>query len=85
MIMKTARSSKTYQKFFFPFFLFLFFFMSIEETIGFVQIFDFWFLMDLHVLGCPEHDLTIFGKCLSDCVSVCLCICVYVTKILWQV
>ena len=25
--------------------------------------------MDLHVLGCPEHDLTIFGKCL------CLCVC----------
>ena len=20
------------------------------------------FLMDLHILGCPEHDLTIFGK-----------------------
>ena len=23
--------------------------------------------MDLHVLGCPEHDLTIFGKCLCVC------------------
>ena len=23
--------------------------------------------MDLHVLGCPEHDLTISGKCLSEC------------------
>ena len=27
----------------------------------------FRFLMDLHVLGCPEHDLTIFGKCLCVC------------------
>ena len=25
------------------------------------------FLINLHVLGCPEHDLTIFGKCLSVC------------------
>ena len=24
--------------------------------------------MDLHVLGCHEHDLTIFEKCLSVCV-----------------
>ena len=24
--------------------------------------------MDLHVLGYPEHDLTISGKCLSVCV-----------------
>ena len=23
--------------------------------------------MDLHVLGCPEHDLSISGKCLSVC------------------
>ena len=36
-----------------------------------MQIFDFRFLMDLHVLGCPEHDLTIFGKCLSACLCVC--------------
>ena len=33
-----------------------------------VQIFDFWFLMDLHVLGCPEQDLDVSGKCLSVCV-----------------
>ena len=26
--------------------------------------------MDLHVLRCPEHDLTIFRKCLSVCLSV---------------
>ena len=51
--------------------------MLVEESTGFLQIFDFRFLMDLHVLGCSEHDLTIFGKCLS--------VCVCVTKILWQV
>ena len=43
--------------------------MKIEESIGFVKIFDFRVLMDLHVLGCPEHDLTISGKCLF--VSMC--------------
>ena len=30
--------------------------------------FDFWFLMDLHILGCFEYDLTISGKCLCACV-----------------
>ena len=43
-----------------------------------MQIFDLRFLMDLHVLGCPEHDLTIFAKCLSVCLSVCLCVCMCV-------
>ena len=29
--------------------------------------------MDLHVLGCPDHDLAIFESvCLSGCVSVCM-------------
>ena len=41
--------------------------MQVEESVGFVQIFDFRFLMDWHVLGCPEHDCTILGKCLSVC------------------
>ena len=31
--------------------------------------------MDLHVLRCPEHDLTIFWKCLSVSRSVCLSVC----------
>ena len=31
--------------------------------------------MDWHVLGCPEHDLTISGKCLSVCASMCLWVC----------
>ena len=44
----------------------------VEESIGFVQILDFRFLIDLHVLKRPEHDLTISGKCLSVCVSVCV-------------
>ena len=29
---------------------------------------NFRFLMKFHALGCPEHDLTISGKCLSVCV-----------------
>ena len=33
-----------------------------EESIGFLKIFDFRLLIDLHILGCPEHDLTISGK-----------------------
>ena len=37
-----------------------------------MQIFDFLFLMDQYVLECPEHDLTISGKCQSVCVSVCV-------------
>ena len=53
-------------------------FISVEESNGFFQIFDFRFLMDLHVLGCPEHDLNVFGKCLSDCLCVCLYVCVSV-------
>ena len=48
---------------------FLFSSIGIEESIGFVQIFDFGFLMDLHILGCPEHDLTIFGKCICLCMT----------------
>ena len=46
--------------------------MQVEESIGSVQMFNFRFLMD--VLGCPEHDLTIFGKCLSVCLSVSVCL-----------
>ena len=32
-----------------------------------MKIFDIRFSMDLHVLRCPEHDLTDFRKCLSIC------------------
>ena len=45
-----------------------------EESIGFVKIFDFRFLMDLHALGCLEPDLTISES-----------VCMHVAKILWQV
>ena len=48
-------------------FFFLLSSIQIEESIGFVQIFDIRFLMDLHVLGCLEHCLTISGKCLCMC------------------
>ena len=37
-----------------------------------MQIFDFPFLMNLHVLECPEHDFTISAKCLSVYLFVCL-------------
>ena len=43
--------------------------MHIEENIGFIKIFDFRFVADLHVLGGSEHDFTISGKCLSLCAS----------------
>ena len=43
-----------------------------------VKIFDIRFLMDLHVLRCPEHDLTISGKCLSVvCLSVRVSVCMW--------
>ena len=48
----------------FPFYFLLY---TQEKSIGFVKIFDFRFSMALHVLRCPEHDLTIFRKCLSVC------------------
>ena len=35
-----------------------------DESIGLVQIFNFRFVMNLHVLGFDEHDLTISAKCL---------------------
>ena len=43
-----------------------------EECIGFTKIFDIRFSMDLHVLRCPEHNLTIFRKCLSVDPSACM-------------
>ena len=38
--------------------------ITLEESKGVRKIFDFWFLLDLHVLGCLEHGLTTSGKCL---------------------
>ena len=37
----------------------------------FVKIFDFRFLLDFHVLECPENDFTIFEKLLFVGLSVC--------------
>ena len=39
--------------------------------------------MDLQVLGCFDHDLSISGKCLSVCVSV-LCDKNFVTNVAWE-
>ena len=49
--------------------------ITILPCIGFVKIFDFRFLMDLYILECPDHDLTISGKCLYACLSACPCVC----------
>ena len=57
----------------FPFYFLLY---TREESTWFAKIVDFRFSMDLHVLRCPEHDLTIFRKCLSVCRSVCLSACI---------
>ena len=57
---------------------YIFFFFYVNRSIGFLQIFDFPFLTDLHVLECSEHDLTIsvfLTVNLSVCLSVCLCVC----------
>ena len=53
----------------------LFTFFCIHKKIIGAKIFDIRFSMDLHVLRCPEHDLTIFRKCLSLYLSVCLYVC----------
>ena len=55
-----------FQTFFFPL-SFYFLLYTQEESIGYEKIFDIRFSMDLHVLRCPEHDLTIFleNVCLS--------------------
>ena len=45
--------------------IFTFFYINRKKNIVFIKSFDFWFLMDLHVIGCPGHDLSIAGKCLS--------------------
>ena len=37
------------------------------KSIEISKIFDFRFLTDLYVLGCPEHNLTVSEKCLSVC------------------
>ena len=41
------------------------FFYIIEEI--FVKVFDLRIFVDLHALGCPEHDVTMFRKCPSVC------------------
>ena len=38
-----------------------------KKIVRFIKIFDLQFWIDLHVLGCPEHDLITSGKCLSVC------------------
>lgn len=42
-------------------------FYTERESTGNVKSFDFHFLIHMHVLLHPEHDITIIGKCLSTC------------------
>ena len=58
---------------FFPFLHFSIYY--IRKNIGIGKFFDFRFLMDLHLLGCLENDLTIYIKaCLSPiCVWYTFC------------
>ena len=39
--------------------IFTFFYIHKKKVLDSRKFFDFWFSMDLHVLKCPEHDLTI--------------------------
>ena len=48
-------------------FSFYFLLHNKKKVLVFVKNFDFRFLMNLHVLGCLEHDLTISRKYLSVC------------------
>ena len=48
------------------------FFYALKKK-GNAKIFNIRFSMDLYVLRCPEHDLTIFRKCLSVCMSPKFC------------
>ena len=50
---------------------FLLYIYIYEECIGIAKIFDTRFWMDSHVLRYPEHDLTIFRKCLSVSLYQC--------------
>ena len=57
--------------------------LQTEESIAFAKVFDFRFLMDLHVLGGPKYDLTIFENvCLSACLHVCDKI--FVASVAWE-
>ena len=46
---------------------FIFFYIN-GKKYWFRANFRFLFLVDLHILGCPERDFTISGKCLFVCV-----------------
>ena len=62
-------------------FIFLAAAFSVLVNTSYLCVFDwfrtnFRFLIDLQVLGRPEHDLNIYGKCLSIYVFVCIRLCV---------
>ena len=51
--------------------IFTFFYIN-RRKYWFRVNFRLQFLYDLYALRCPEHDLTISGKCLSVCVIMCV-------------
>ena len=52
-------------------FYFCFFLLNkLKKVLVFVEIFDFRFFVDFHILGCPENGFTISEICLY----VCLCV-----------
>lgn len=49
------------------------FFLSLQEgSIGFMVNSHFQFSIDVYILETPEHDLKVFGKCLTVSPSVSL-------------
>ena len=45
--------------------IFTFFYLHKKKVLDSRKILDIRFSMDLHVSKCPQHDLTMFRKCLS--------------------
>lgn len=52
----------------------------VEEINGILKIFVFNLFMDLHITGCSQRNLFIFGKCLCVCIPFVSCLHVFITK-----
>ena len=67
-----ARTCKEFQSFC----IFTFFYTHKKKVLDSWKFSTSGFRWFLHVLRCPEHDLIIFRKCLSVCVSLSVCLTV---------
>ena len=65
----TINNVQNYQKLIKFIFYFLLLHCIQEESTKIMKIFYFRFLTDLHILGCPENEFTIFKN-----VSLSLCV-----------